>query len=226
MLGKYILPLLVVIGVSLAIHGTVYDIGLSPVPKAIISAYHNGSLVGRTVSNSTGKYTLYLPPGKYLLTAYSPDDSLASNDTLMIYSPNQTFDIILVEQIPYELPQNFSIPSFGEIQEEQPYTPSVLSRTDYILIVFGIGLLLIGLYIGLFVSLRKRYKPKDKDAELVLNIIKENGGQIFQGKIVERTGWSEAKVSLVLSSLKKSGLIKKKRLGRKKVVYLVSNDSR
>ncbi len=216
---RHILFAVLLVSMSFALNGHIYDISLDRVPNAVVFAYLNDTLVSRVIADSNGSYSMDIPRGTYNIVAYKPGTNLFSNDTLNVYSDNQTFDIVLSDTIPYEnISEDIPLPDLGELSEEQPYVEDSSSNT-HIWVVFG----LIGGFVsfGLVLLKRRRYKPKDKDVELVLRIIKENGGQIMQSKIVEKTGWSEAKVSLILSHLKKQGMIKKKRFGRKKAVYLV-----
>lgn len=57
--------------------------------------------------------------------------------------------------------------------------------------------------------------------ERVIRILDLNGGRVWQADIVDRTGWSKAKVSRVLSKMEADGAITRFRNGREKVVCLV-----
>jgi uncharacterized membrane protein len=62
--------------------------------------------------------------------------------------------------------------------------------------------------------------PLISDEEVVLNIIKQRGGRIKQVEIVEKTDWSNAKVSQVLSHLEQKGFVDKLRIGRENLISL------
>lgn len=52
----------------------------------------------------------------------------------------------------------------------------------------------------------------------------ENGGKIKQSEIVERTDWSKAKVSRILSEMEEDGEIEREKVGRGNVVSLPEDD--
>ncbi len=58
------------------------------------------------------------------------------------------------------------------------------------------------------------------DENKIMETIAEAGGEIEQDEIVEKTGFSKAKVSTHLSKLEKRKLIEKKRYGRKNIIKL------
>ncbi|MBS1262947.1 MAG: hypothetical protein MAG715_00112 [Methanonatronarchaeales archaeon] len=58
------------------------------------------------------------------------------------------------------------------------------------------------------------------DGERVMELLREAGGRMRQAEVVERTGWSEAKVSNVTNSLKDGGRLVKRRWGRENVLLL------
>jgi len=62
------------------------------------------------------------------------------------------------------------------------------------------------------------------DAERVLSIIGSEGGRMKQKKVVQRTGWSEAKVSQVTSRLEDDDDITKLRMGRENIIELNRQD--
>jgi uncharacterized membrane protein len=86
------------------------------------------------------------------------------------------------------------------------------------------GLLLLVLVAGGYYLLKlKRRKPEVEDMEddkkMILDLIKANEG-IVQKKIVDITGFSKSKVSMIISNLERDGLIRKERLGLKNRLYL------
>ncbi len=87
------------IGIVSALHGVVYTIHMEPASHAIISFYHNKTLVARVVSNETGAYSVDLPAGSYLAIAYTPNTSLMSNESILVSAGNQEYDIILAPSI-------------------------------------------------------------------------------------------------------------------------------
>ncbi|WP_394740465.1 helix-turn-helix transcriptional regulator [Natronococcus roseus] len=58
------------------------------------------------------------------------------------------------------------------------------------------------------------------DEDRVVKLIRENGGRMKQVNIVEETGWSKSKVSMLLSEMEREGDISKLRVGRENIISL------
>ncbi|MHC3437162.1 helix-turn-helix transcriptional regulator [Natrialbaceae archaeon A-gly3] len=58
------------------------------------------------------------------------------------------------------------------------------------------------------------------DEDRVISLIRENGGRMKQVHIVEETGWSKSKVSMLLSDMEEEGTISKLRVGRENIISL------
>jgi uncharacterized membrane protein len=58
------------------------------------------------------------------------------------------------------------------------------------------------------------------DEERVEHLIERNGGRMRQADIVDKTGWSDAKVSQLLSAMADEGRVEKLRLGRENLISL------
>ncbi|WP_101295280.1 helix-turn-helix transcriptional regulator [Halegenticoccus soli] len=58
------------------------------------------------------------------------------------------------------------------------------------------------------------------DEERVEHILERNGGRMRQASIVQETGWSDAKVSQLLSGMADDGRVEKLRLGRENLISL------
>ncbi|AXG09288.1 helix-turn-helix transcriptional regulator [Haloplanus rubicundus] len=58
------------------------------------------------------------------------------------------------------------------------------------------------------------------DEERVEHLLDQNGGRMKQARIVRETGWSDAKVSQLLSTMADEGRIEKLRLGRENLISL------
>ncbi|SIQ94919.1 hypothetical protein SAMN05421858_0911 [Haladaptatus litoreus] len=69
-------------------------------------------------------------------------------------------------------------------------------------------------------------KPAVSDEELltdearVKKLLRENGGRMKQVNIVDETGWSKSKVSMLLSEMEDEGEISKLRVGRENIISL------
>ncbi|WP_225935325.1 DUF7345 domain-containing protein [Halobaculum magnesiiphilum] len=62
------------------------------------------------------------------------------------------------------------------------------------------------------------------DEERVERLLDAHGGRMRQGTIVDETGWSDAKVSQLLSAMADNGRVEKLRLGRENLISLVDDD--
>jgi uncharacterized membrane protein len=62
------------------------------------------------------------------------------------------------------------------------------------------------------------------DEERVERLLKANGGRMRQAKIVDETGWSNAKVSQLLSAMDSADQINKLRIGRENLISLPDED--
>lgn len=64
------------------------------------------------------------------------------------------------------------------------------------------------------------YSKLDKDEKILIRVIEENDGTIFQSNLVEESGFSKVKVSRILDRLEGRHLIERKRRGMTNVVVL------
>jgi uncharacterized membrane protein len=62
------------------------------------------------------------------------------------------------------------------------------------------------------------------DDDRVVRMLKDHGGRMKQVKIVEETGWSKSKVSMLLSDMEDEGTISKLRVGRENVISLAGHE--
>ena len=58
------------------------------------------------------------------------------------------------------------------------------------------------------------------DEDRVVKLLNENGGRMKQVNIVDETGWSKSKVSMLLSDMEDEGTISKLRVGRENIISL------
>jgi len=62
------------------------------------------------------------------------------------------------------------------------------------------------------------------DQELIVHILESNEGRMKQAKIVDETGWSKSKVSMLLSEMEDDGDISKLRVGRENIISLSGSE--
>jgi len=93
-------------------------------------------------------------------------------------------------------------------------------------IPIALGLFLVSVLI-MIIKLRKTKKQKKEpekqdvnDRDLIVNAIRKHGGAIAQKKLPDLTGFSKAKVSILLNELKEEGVIRKIFRGRENLITL------
>jgi uncharacterized membrane protein len=62
------------------------------------------------------------------------------------------------------------------------------------------------------------------DEERVERLLERNGGRMRQADIVGETGWSDAKVSQLLSAMAEADRVEKLRLGRENLISLPDDE--
>jgi hypothetical protein len=60
----------------------------------------------------------------------------------------------------------------------------------------------------------------DPDEQSIYQIVMRENGTIFQGELVERSGFSKSKVSLILDRLEAQHIVERKRYGMSNIVQL------
>lgn len=187
------------------IRGEIYSWELKRV-KAIVEI--NTTPKQRIVALN-GSYEFEVPLGVYEIRAYSIDGNLFCNETVVIKN-NGTYviDLILFPK----LENNLSATELNfPLEEKRSETP----------LYVGLTLTFLAFLVALiFIKKRKRKGEIPDDLEVVLELIRKSGGRITQKELREKLGWSEAKLSLVLTDLEGRGLIEKYRKGRGNVVFL------
>jgi hypothetical protein len=63
-------------------------------------------------------------------------------------------------------------------------------------------------------------KISNSDEQKIVNLIIEEGGTIFQSQLVDRSGYSKSKVSLILDRLEAKKIVERKRHGMSNAIVL------
>ena len=147
--------------------------------------------------------------------SYTPSDALIGSDgrSLIInwikndLKEGETFDVsIAFENTGDTIPSTFPI--------------------EYVLVVLIISFSAFGLFYQFYLRNRgvKVILPVLKsDEKTIFNTIMKHGSGVNQKVIVRDSGYSKAKVSKVLNSLRERGLIKLERIGRSNKVHIEKN---
>ena len=128
---------------------------------------------------------------------------------------------------------NSTLVWFGphDFDEEEPKLSfEVVSSSgineSFIMTALGISAVITA-FCGFFIYTRRKRTvslqigPLEmEDEHKVIDVLKDAGGIIKQSVLTEKTGFSKAKISRILSSLEKKGLIRREKRGNRKVVFL------
>lgn len=197
----FILGILLLIQSSFAatVQGNIYDLELNKVKGIIVEI---DTIPNQKVVAVNGAYSFSsIPKGEYEITAYSIDKDL------------KTIEKVRIEQEGIYNRDLFLIPEIsGEINES----------SNFWIYFLGIFVLIIIVVIFIYRFKKKPLKEErvDNDLEKVIEIIKKEGNRTTQKVIREKTGLSEAKVSLMITELEDKGIIKKIRKGRANIIIL------
>ncbi len=199
------------------IHGTVYSWEtLKPLPKAIVVI--NTTPEQRMVTRN-GSYRFVVPPGSYVIKAY-----YYKNGRLVLYDEenvtverNGSYVIDLILFPPLNISEDIPSIQISLGKERSGGSPIPL------LVIPAIAAVITLLYVR-----RRRFKFEElpEDLKTVVEAIREAGGRITQKELRKKLGYSEAKMSLILTDLERRGIIEKVRKGRGNVIFLLNGKDR
>jgi len=181
---------------SASLEGNVYDISLDKIKNVIVEI--DTKPLQRIVAKGGTYEFKSIPVGSYSIRAYTPDKKLESIDNITIESDGSyNYDIFLIPEL-----------------EE---TNQKISIWPYI-----IGLVILIIIVLMFLRYGKKpvKEELDKDLNYLIDIIKKEGNRATQKDLVQKTGLSEAKISLMITDLESKGAIKKIRKGRANIIIL------
>ncbi|MBS3155305.1 winged helix-turn-helix transcriptional regulator [Candidatus Woesearchaeota archaeon] len=179
-----------------SLEGNIYDISLAKVKNSIVEI--NTIPLQRVVANSGYYEFKSIPKGGYQIKAYTSDKKVITEENITIEEDGAyTFDIFLIP----------------ELEEKE-------SDTIWPYIIFPIIILIIVILLFLKYKKPKKEEIIDKDLDYILDIIKKEDNRIIQRDLVQKTGLSEAKISLMITDLESKGLVKKIRKGRANIIIL------
>ena len=67
---------------------------------------------------------------------------------------------------------------------------------------------------------KKSLESLDDEEKIIMNLLLENKGNMFQSDIIQKTNLNKVKVTRILDSLESQGLIERKRRGMTNIVVL------
>jgi len=147
-------------------------------------------------------------------SSYSPSNALIGSDgrrTIINWvkenlKANERFDVSV---------------AFEKIGEEKIYFPFEIVLVIILIAFSGLGIFYQFYWKGKNIKLILPILKKDE--KKIFDTIIKHGSGVNQKIIVKESGYSKAKVSKVLNSLKERGIIKLERIGRSNKVYIEKN---
>ncbi len=182
------------------VFGQIYQNNLEDLNKTLIKI--EGQFSYQLVTNSSN-YSIFLPEGQYKISASSFDESgtlvLYTQETVSIGFDDQQIDLVLKPA------ENYNI-----------FLPVLL-----VLLL----LLLVFVWPNQFLHKRqksdeppKTQEPLDMDAQKVLEVIDSFEGRVTQKELGDTLGFSDTKLSLILTELEAIKKIKKFKRGRGNII--------
>jgi uncharacterized membrane protein len=225
-----ILLVLLIPSVSAAvIHGAIYDKNLNPLSKTVI--HINTTPIQRHISKYGG-YSFAANEGRYVISAnYTLNNitrTIAEEYVDISDDGDYRIDLFVFDDI--------NISEGFETEEEKDLGQWLLLGLTAALLLVILGVT-IWYYKRIVHSLKKSGEPRssvvaisndtgrDPLADKIVLIIKKNKGSMSQKDIRKYVRYSEAKVSMALTQMEKSGSIKKTKKGRSNFVILVKKRS-
>ncbi len=207
--------LLPIVSAETTIQGTVYDMFLNEIDKAVITITTEPI---QTVVSTNGEYSLRVPQGTYTITAMyeTPSEQYTVEEPLTITSDGVfTIDLILAP----------TLDDFDELtteSEEFMLEEPESSKTGLIATIIVLFLILLYLRMAKkhFVNNDDLKSEADELLEKVYRFIKEEGGRTTQKDIRKQFPSSEAKVSLMITELEEQGRVKKIKKGRGNIIII------
>lgn len=216
------------------IHGTIYQWDtLEPLGDVIVTV---DTLPPQTYVSKAGDYSFELPQGTFNLKAgYYQGNvlELSSEENITIDKEGEfVLDIIMLPSLEDDFlfdDLDLSIIPEGDRSGNGP-GPGRFDNTILFLGAF-VGVLLIVAAFFYFKNLNSNKslgKEEDvpdspdfpEDLALVMEILTQNDGRMTQLDLRKRLGFSEAKVSLMVSDLEERGLVKRIKKGRGNIIIL------
>lgn len=236
---------------STTITGKIYDADkMTPLMNSLVTIENSdGNILVQKICGN--EYSIEIAPGKYLVRAYHYQNGTLDeyNEYDIEASGNEMkLDLLL---IPYELFQmtpDFSKPKYADSGNA---VDAASIRIDYGTIIVGTILVagLIGIYLRYFGKGRGKHanskaeeknagvtqpvaqgpqaeeqeEPHELDEECkkIMKIITENEGRITQKELRQILGFSETKMSFIITELEALGCLKRIKKGRENILKVI-----
>lgn len=223
------------------IHGTIYDLDLTTLPKTVVDI---STTPKQRVVSSDGTYAFTVDKGTYVIRAQHKDNNtLLTTEEQIVIKENGSYVFDLFLLLSFESEEEIA----GDISiDVENLFVEEINRKTYL--IFGIVTVLVFCVIYLFYKIlrnpeRRRKKDIETDIESgneqtgetgtpedeqlddavgqqVLSALRQNEGRLTQKELRKNIPLSEAKISLVLTDLETQGKIRKIKKGRGNIIVL------
>jgi len=239
LITSFILPIF-----SASVSGVIYDENINPLKGAIVKIEKDQALYSQIITEQTGNYQFSLPTGDYNLTASVKERNQTLQTSVALKLSENTsivIDLLLLPELGAEIPEIVT-------PTEEEEFPSMAEETLPITPIFlGFVIILIIAVIFVVYSIWKKQAEQEKvqkkqaeetkreieeikrkkeepplgrfltDEEKIYQMV-QRMKEVPQKHIVIETGFSKAKVTLILKKLEKIGKIKRTSTGREKII--------
>ncbi len=214
---------LITAGKSATIEGRIYSWdSFEPVRSCIVTL--NSTPVQKIVAVN-GNYSFDVPPGVYRIEVVCYSNQKLFAEEVIEVRQNGTFHIDMLAQ-PFIEELNVTVPEINlTFDENEPENPETQNFSTTLLYVFPALLASIGL-IYYYTSKRRKEESNNgeevlpEDLNEIMEIIRKEGGRITQKELKKKTGYSDAKISLMIADLENRGKIEKIKKGRGNIIFL------
>ena len=207
------------------IHGSVYDLELNTLSKAVVSI---NTTPQQVLVSQNGTYSFTVQPGAYEIIAQQKRLDLIARENLTItQNGDYVLDLILFPDLSTEeslLNETVDVQEYDEpATAKQPVNWAI-----------ALGVAALAVLAALLWRHQKRHaapkkeetkkeeaKPVTKaDLEDILAFVRKEGGRTTQKDLRKAIPYSEAKISLMVAELESQGKLKKIKKGRGNIIIL------
>jgi uncharacterized membrane protein len=227
------------------LHGTVYDADLNKVDDAIVEI---NSVPSQRIVSQNGTYSFQLNPGDYVLNAYEKQGNYTISSALENISIKQegsyVFDLFLFPSLDEDVLIDANDINVGDVSlAPESGVSNYFYYAFAAIILIGIAAIIVFVLLQMQnIKAGKENKPEQEpaihaiqekskeekpesrssgsDLDLIIGLIRKDGGRTTQKELRKQLPHSEAKISLMLTELEHKGKIERIKKGRGNIIVL------
>ena len=213
---------------AVIIHGSVYDIDLNKVDRAILVV---NTTPEQTLVITNGTYAFEVPKGSYSLHAHNGKQELDIVENISATEDGDyVLDLIMLPSFEKEqalLAEDLNLPSVDEFVQDQPRTNYLVWILAAAVIVMAVIVYRIAKHPRIIKQVKKEVVKEVKevvvsdDLRKIMQILDREGGRTTQKEIRKEMPYSEAKISLLIDELEGKNLAKRIKKGRGNIIVRV-----